>query len=154
MEQAAHQCNLTNDPLDWLTLTGMVRVWWAQLSRSTGIPVLSDTPTIRPSLSQALRYMRANMQNPVTVEAVAAHVHLSSGYLRELFRKELNSSFSQTLREMRMAQAKILLLYSQFTITEIATREGYSDVHHFSHAFSKAESVPPSVYRESSRRGM
>lgn len=152
MEQTAAKCAAQEEPLDRLALSGMVRLWWADLCRATGVRLEDRASRLHPGLLRALQFIRANLSQPLTAAGVARHVYLSEGYLRDLFRAELNTSFSRVLREMRFTHAKALLLSSDLSIGEIARRVGYSDVHHFSGAFSRHEQTTPSAYRVNFRR--
>ncbi|MGI6610335.1 MAG: AraC family transcriptional regulator [Limnochordia bacterium] len=153
MEPVFEQYLASKDPFDFLELTGLTQAWWARLWRLLRID-LSLGSSIHPCLSQALRWMRENMHRRISLREVACQVHLSPGYLRDLFRSELDTNYTATLRRMRMTQAKALLLDSSYSVSQVARYVGYSDVHHFSRAFTRYESLTPSAFREANRRGI
>lgn len=52
------------------------------------------------------------------------------------------------LRELRIEEAKGLLLYSMSSVTHVAFQLGYRRIHEFSREFSQAVGMPPTAYRE------
>ncbi|HHW08694.1 MAG TPA: helix-turn-helix transcriptional regulator [Firmicutes bacterium] len=135
------------DALDRLYLSGKARMWLAEFCRFTGIDLQTGLAKIDSRLQQALQYMRSHFHKSITMAEVAREVNVSEGHLRALFKSEMGVSFRTALQNMRISQAKTLLLGSDLAIGEIAIRTGFNDVHHFSRTFTKVEGVPPSVFR-------
>ncbi len=129
-------------------------MFWAMLCAELDIDLYEIPAQGHPCLAKALCWMRENLHRKITVSDVADTVHLSPGYLRDLFRLHTGTSFSQTLRKMRLTQAKHLLMNPHVSIAEVAERVGYSNVHSFSRAFTANEAITPSEYRGACRKGM
>ena len=55
--------------------------------------------------------------------------------------------FLAYLTNVRMENAKRLLLSTDLSVAEVADRSGYADYRVFTKAFKKAENVTPSQYR-------
>ena len=51
----------------------------------------------------------------------------------------------QRLRELRMDEARGLLLYSQRSVTQVARYLGFPEIHGFSREFSRHFGFPPSA---------
>lgn len=94
-----------------------------------------------------VRYMQEHMTEEVSLNILAEEFHLSAQYISQLFKNEIGVNFLAYLTNIRMEQAKKLLLSSQFSIAEISERSGYGDYRVFTKAFKKAEGVTPSQYR-------
>ncbi len=73
----------------------------------------------------------------LTLKGVADELHLNAVYLGQLFKKEVHSSFSQYLNQVRIKKAQQLLLYSNLNINEIAEEIGYNNTNYFSKMFKK-----------------
>lgn len=100
-----------------------------------------------PYVAQVLVYMRENMAEPLTAAQCAALVHIQPTYLHRLLRKHTGQSFLQLLRQMRMEQAKKLLITSSFSILDIAAAVGYSSQQYFTQIFIRSVGMPPIAYR-------
>lgn len=94
-----------------------------------------------------VRYMQEHMTEEVSLNILAEEFHLSAQYISQLFKNEIGVNFLAYLTNIRMEQAKKLLLSSQLSIAEISERSGYGDYRVFTKAFKKAEGVTPSQYR-------
>ena len=86
------------------------------------------------------------LDGPVDLDGVAAHLGIGARTLQRRL-EAANHSFRDLLAQERQARACALLETSDTPITEIAYRLGYSDVAHFSRAFSRSLSVSPRAYR-------
>ena len=78
---------------------------------------------------------------------LAAEYGYSATYLGKLFHKSVGVSFSDYLLNTRINFAKILLLNSELSISEIAERLGYFDTAHFINQFKKKAGCTPNAYR-------
>ncbi len=73
--------------------------------------------------------------------------HLSAQYISQLFKSEIGVNFLAYLTNIRMEQAKKLLLATPLSIADISAQSGYADYRVFTKAFKKTEGVTPSQYR-------
>ena len=80
-------------------------------------------------------------------------------YIRENFREKISMTDSASvllyavvdyLTELRIEEAKKLLLETDMTVGEIADETGFSDTSYFSKVFLKSVGISPSCYRRSS----
>ena len=77
-------------------------------------------------------------------------IKISSLSYSSLYRASLQAvgkSPAERIQEIRMEEAKGLLLYSQWSITEIAEALEYSTINEFSRAFSRFYKMAPSKFR-------
>jgi two-component system response regulator YesN len=77
---------------------------------------------------------------------------LSPSYFLHLFKQASGATFTDYLTRTRIDKAKSLLLGSNFNITEIAYKVGYSDSNYFSTVFKNSEGMTPSAYRKQCNR--
>jgi AraC-like DNA-binding protein len=63
------------------------------------------------------------------------------------------TSFREVLSRVRLAEARLLIRETSLPLSEIAWRLGYSELPHFSRAFSAGTGITPSAYRIARSRG-
>ena len=94
-----------------------------------------------------VRYMQEHLNEEISLNILAEEFHLSAQYISQLFKNEIGVNFLSYLTNIRIEQAKKLLLSTDYAVAEISERVGYSDYRVFTKAFKKAEGVTPSQYR-------
>lgn len=94
-----------------------------------------------------VRYMQEHLKDEISLNVLANEFHLSAQYISQLFKNEIGVNFLAYLTNIRMEQAKKLLLSTDDTVAEIAEKSGYADYRVFTKAFKKSEGVTPSQYR-------
>jgi AraC-like DNA-binding protein len=108
---------------------------------------------VRPGLV----YIHHHFREPLTLEAVAHHVHLSPNYFSECFRKAYGTSFQSYLQDLRLRFAMSLLSASRLSITDICYASGFNTLSHFERAFKQRfgqtpREVTPPARRKASRK--
>lgn len=98
-------------------------------------------------VAKCLDYIYEHMHTRITVEILAEHVKLSPGYLSRLFKKELGVGISEYIRAKKIETAKNMLVYSEYTPSEIASTLAFPSQSYFTEIFRKQEGVTPGVYR-------
>lgn len=99
-------------------------------------------------IADAAKYMEAQYSHSVTMETVAAHIHLSEKHFCRRFKAEYGVPPQQYLLKVRMARAAALLVNTTLQIQEIARSVGYTSPLYFSNAFRNFFGVSPSAYRK------
>src|SRR5271156_1985064 len=89
---------------------------------------------------------------PLTVEALAAGVHMSSGPLSRQFREAFGESPYSYLMTRRIERAMALLRRGDLSVTEVCFAVGCSSLGTFSTRFTELVGVPPSTYRDQTAR--
>jgi len=84
----------------------------------------------------------------LSLNTVADHINVSSGYLSAIFKKETGINFSNYLTQLRMEKAMQLLATTDKNVYEIAFETGFSNPHYFSISFKKFTKLSPSEYRD------
>jgi AraC-like DNA-binding protein len=100
------------------------------------------------AVENTIEFIQANYDKNLTLEDISSNVCLSASHFCRLFRHATSLTPMDYLNSTRIANAKKMLLYSNFTLSEIAYRVGYNSIHYFSRRFKETEGIPPSVYRE------
>lgn len=126
----------------------LLRTEAAQLiTRSVGRP--SDVEGVR----EAMRFMRANASRPLSVEAIAKRVSMSPSHFAHRFREIARVSPMRFLKQLRLNQARSLLVGEGLRISEAASRAGYESPSHFNRDFKAYFGASPSDYLRRMRLG-
>ena len=102
-------------------------------------------------VEQAIEYFKQHYHEEVSIEQLAQRLYISPAYLSRLFKRKLNSSPSQCLIEIRIKEAKRLLIQTTLCVQDIAGAVGISDSKYFSRLFKKVEGITPVEYRRKSQ---
>jgi AraC-like DNA-binding protein len=113
---------------------------------------LPDEPTthIPSALLRLDTFLRRNLHEPITVEAMASQAGLSAPHLTRQCRHYWQQSPHQLLLHLRLEHALRLLPNPDLSISQIAHYCGFADVQHFGHVFRRRYGCTPTKAR---RRG-
>jgi len=103
------------------------------------------------AVQQALLFIDANLSGDLSTSSVAGLLGLSVGYLSTLFKKEMNKTLSEYVRERRMEYAAYLLCIGELQIQTVALHCGIMDVQYFSKLFKRHHGMSPTEYRAQHR---
>jgi len=108
-----------------------------------GLP--DERPTSRTEIVR--RFLRYQLAQDCSLEALARVLHLSPSRTSHVVRDLFGKPFRDLVRAERMQRAKTLLLSSDLTVREIASRVGVESEYHFSRLFKADCGQPPGSYR-------
>lgn len=100
----------------------------------------------RTDFAMILQYLQQNFRT-VTLSELAKTFHYSETYLCKLIQRNLNKSFTEIIRSLKLSRAQHYLLHTDLKIHEIAEFVGYDSVDHFSRTFKKVMHASPAEYR-------
>ena len=98
-------------------------------------------------ITEILTYVRENLSEPITVEAIAGVFHLNHDYFSRSFIKETGKSFHEYLTCLRIDLAKKILKTNECDIQIVAQTCGFSSASHFVQVFKKVTGYTPAKYR-------
>jgi AraC-like DNA-binding protein len=101
-----------------------------------------------PVLQAVKGYLDAHYAEKITLDALAERFYLNKFYLARLFKAQTSHSVGNYITILRVAQAKRLLRFSDWTMEKIGAACGMPDANYFSRVFRKAEGMSPSEYRK------
>ena len=134
---------LTNkDDLIEMAESRIIPLAYCTLVRELAYPGITDKDIVK-----ALRYIHEHHNEKVTVGQVAEHVGLSPEHLSAKFKKQVGQTVNGYIVDRRIEEAKALLRFSSYSISEIAGQLGFSSQSYFQTVFKKKTGVTPQQYR-------
>ena len=94
------------------------------------------------------QYIRENYLSDLSAAETARRFYLNASYLSTLFKEKTGMNMGAYIEGLRMEKAKELLQSTQWPVTEVATRCGYSDSGYFTKVFKRYAGATPRQFRE------
>ncbi|WP_456297712.1 helix-turn-helix transcriptional regulator [Elstera litoralis] len=93
-------------------------------------------------------YLGEHYAQPVSLDELASHAHVSRSHLSFLFRTELHTAFKTLLGRLRVQKASELLSTDlRQPITDVAMSVGFADLSHFEKSFRRQWGKSPREFR-------
>ncbi|UWP61223.1 AraC family transcriptional regulator [Ruminococcus gauvreauii] len=99
-------------------------------------------------IQKTLQYIHTHISDQLTLKELSGIAHLSTYYYSRLFKKETGLSPVNYILNLRISQAKILLVTTDKSIKEIAYALGYAHGASFTSAFTEKTGCSPRQYRK------
>ncbi len=97
-------------------------------------------------ITEAMRLMRTQAFQPLSVEAIARQVAMSPSHFAHRFRAITRMSPMRFVKEVRLDTARTLLLSEGARASDVALRVGYESPAHFARDFKRRFGAPPTRY--------
>lgn len=102
---------------------------------------------------QAAAYVRAHFREPITLKSIADKCFVSPAHLGRCFQRAMGVSLKQYLTDLRIEEAKSLLVQTDLRVYEIAERVGFGESKHFVSRFTVCCGCTPAEYRKGKTEG-
>lgn len=99
-------------------------------------------------IENSCKYMRDNYEKPITLSQLAAQSNLSESYFLKMFKAGTNSSPISFLLSIRLQNAKIMLSETDYKISYISAKCGFSNTSYFSYMFKRQAGISPAEFRK------
>lgn len=83
----------------------------------------------------------------VSIKEYASQLNITPNHLNKLVKSETGKTASDIIKEIKILEAKVLLLQTTMTVNEISMELGFEDASYFSRFFKNGTSHSPSNYR-------
>jgi two-component system response regulator YesN len=97
-------------------------------------------------VSAAKKYLDKNYHKALRLEDIAHELQVSTFYLSRVFSSKSDFSLFQYLADVRINEARKLLLENRHTVNDIASMVGFESLSYFSKVFKKHVGCAPSQY--------
>lgn len=138
-----------HEPFDYsqLEMQGLVRLFLASFLEHA-----TETDNIRKleaagRFAPVLDFIQANLHRPMTIQELAAILHLHPTYFSNQFSEHFAIPPRHYILQMRLEEAQRLLISTDLPISAISERVGYEDQFYFSRVFRKYSHLSPAMYR-------
>ncbi|MCL6571451.1 MAG: response regulator [Bacillus sp. (in: Bacteria)] len=95
-----------------------------------------------------LQYINDHLSHEITLKHIGDYVYLNPQYVGQLFKSELNQTFTDYITEERLKRAKQLLKGTSLKVYEVAQLSGYKSPKHFMTVFKQEVGITPVQYRK------
>ncbi|MEV5965366.1 AraC family transcriptional regulator [Kribbella sp. NPDC051952] len=104
-----------------------------------------------PAVQHAMRLLEASIDEPWTLDRLAARVNLAPGYMVRLFGKTAGISPMAYLNRLRAERAAGLLIETELPVATVGAMVGWHDPSHATRRFRSTFGLSPSQYRSAFR---
>lgn len=108
-------------------------------------PTIAGPITIG-NMPAVTEYIRAHLHQPLTLTELADVVAMSPHHFARVFKQATGISPHQYILQIRIEQAKTLLLRQDVSLARIASELGFVDQSHFTRAFKLRVGITPSAF--------
>lgn len=94
-------------------------------------------------------YLEKNYQKDLKLEGIAKLFHYNSAYLGKLFKKETGENFNNYLDQIRINNAKRMLMETDYKVYQVSEQVGYSNIDYFYSKFKRYVGISPKEFKRS-----
>lgn len=121
----------------------LIEPTYVNIRRSTDTFAVSD-----PAVKAALAYISEHSHKKIRVPDVVRATWLSRRPLECRFKAALGQSINKVIRTQRVTKAANMLIETNFSISNIAVKLGFTSIEHISRYFSSEKGMSPSEFRK------
>lgn len=136
----ADKCTRCEDIID---LFELMQIDFAQRMRE-----IQKNNAISIHIRRCINYIYENLQGDLSLHSLSQHVKLNPSYLSKLFYKETGTTIKEFIHNARITTAENMLIYTDFSLLEIALALGFSSQSAFGSTFKAVTGMTPKKYRE------
>jgi AraC-like DNA-binding protein len=96
---------------------------------------------------KAQQLIHTHFHQPISTSTLAAQLYCNPDYLGRVYRKTFQITITDAIHRQRVNNAEKLLLTDACSLSEIALRNGFSDVAYFRQIFRKLRGITPAEWK-------
>jgi len=97
-------------------------------------------------VNQAIDYIHTHLHKALTLEMLAAEMHMSAYHFHRLFKSYLQETLSAYITRQRMERAAMYLQTQDLSLQELSEKVGYDTAQSFSKAFKRYFGISPVAF--------
>lgn len=115
---------------------------------------VAHTKLNEPLINKLLVYLHQHIYAPekLRINHLAKEFNLSPNYVSEYFKKLTNDSLHCYITQYKMNIISQRLVYSEYSLAQIAQEFGFTDESHLSRQFKKHLAITPAEFRKQNRK--
>ena len=102
-------------------------------------------------IKDTLAYIREHYAQKLTLDEIAAHLHLSTNECCRFFKKNMNCTLFEYITEYRLGKSMELLEHTDLPVSQIAYETGFGSSSYFIEKFRKNVGTTPAAFRKAGR---
>ena len=102
-------------------------------------------------IAKILDYINSSTDEKLTVENLAAELHLSPKHFRTLFERSVGMNPKQYITKSKLEKSQFYLTHTELSIQEIAAKLAFSSPTHYINTFTKYYHITPLLYRKDNK---
>lgn len=95
-----------------------------------------------------VEYLNENIDKDVSLEQCAREFNYNANYLSCLFKQKFGKTYTEYVVELKVEKCKELLVRTDISVNDLASRFGYSSSQNFIRVFKKYTLMTPGQYRK------
>jgi AraC-like DNA-binding protein len=111
-----------------------------------------STKNYSPIVKKAVDYIHFNLEDPLTLNDIAATLNVNPSHLSRKFKEDTNMNIIEYINLKRVDEAKLYLQRRNTSITEVAFMVGFNDHNYFTRVFKKITSLTPTQYMKGKQK--
>ena len=117
----------------------------AEIKRGS-VSAIVDKQASRP-VALCIDYIDLHLHSRITLSELGKALNFSPNHLNTVFRRETSLTLQQYIRKAKVEEAKRMLLYSHFSVSDISAYLAFSSHSHFDRIFKEETGVSPKDFQ-------
>ena len=113
--------------------------------------IISRRVDIDTSILEIQKYIEQHFAEQITLKGLENLFHLNGSYISVTFKRITGTGLNKYIRQLRMDYAMKLLSDTDFKMSDVCEKSGFTNYVHFSKEFKKYTGYSPSDYRGKQR---
>lgn len=123
-----------------------------QYCRQISTEILLRRTDIETSILEIKNYIEHHFCDSISLKTLESLFHINASYISVCFKKTIGTGINKYVRNLRLDYAKNLLETTNYKLSDISKKSGYTDYVHFSKEFKKHTGYSPSDYRTTNKK--
>lgn len=107
-----------------------------------------ESENLPETVRKIIDYIHKNLSGKITLRDIGEHTFFSPIYCDTLFKNTIGRSIIDYVIELRIEEAKKLILHDTSSLSKIAEEVGFSDYNYFARTFKKRCGYTPHAYKQ------
>ena len=119
-----------------------------QIDYASRMKMLKKEQVISLHIRKSIDYIYDHLNEQITVKHLSTHIGLNESYLSTLFKQETGSSITEFVHNAKIKTAENMLIFSDYSSSEIALSLGFSSQSAFIALFRRTNGITPKKFRD------
>lgn len=103
---------------------------------------------LSPKISAVCDYLNNNYRTIQSIDEIALNCFISKYHMCREFKRQTGKTIATFLKEVRIREAKLLLIQTDLPVANIAEKSGFDSINYFFYVFKNVEGMTPLQYRK------